>query len=200
MLNFENESIVRNLLADINTDYDMLMVECVLLSDSDLLPGTDTAKLSVEQAKLEFDSRVKEWDDDIKLTACNKSFNSHLPLPSLLDGRSVRTHRSTSSSVISRRRKESQVKLALYAKQIEEEKSSQQECDKQAFEEAELKAVSAQREVEKLREAIQRENVSREVEWDTKLAMVGAKAWEEEPGLDECSASTYHHKVSLNIR
>ena len=72
------------MLADINTDYDMLMVECVLFSDSDLLPGTDTAKLSVEQAKLEFDSRVKKWDDKIKSTAFYKSFNSHLLLPSLL--------------------------------------------------------------------------------------------------------------------
>ena len=78
--------------------------------------------LSVKQAKLEFDSCVKKWCDKIKLTACDTSFNSHLSLPSLLDGRSVRTHRSTSSSVISRRRKESQVKLklALYAKDIEE--------------------------------------------------------------------------------
>ena len=59
MLNFQNEGIVRNLLADINTDYYMLMIECVWLSDSDLLPGTDTTKLSIKQAKLEFDSRVK---------------------------------------------------------------------------------------------------------------------------------------------
>ena len=43
-LNFENQNIVRNLLADINTDYVMLMVECVLLSDSDFLPGADTAE------------------------------------------------------------------------------------------------------------------------------------------------------------
>ena len=202
MLNFENKSIVRNLQADINTDYDMLMVECVLLSDSDLLPGTDTAKLSVKQAKLEFHSRVKEWYDKIISTACDKSFNSHLPLPPLLDGRSVRTHRSTSSSVISRRRKESQVKLklALYAKEIEEERSRQQESDKQALEEAVLKAESAQREVEKLREAIRRENVKREVAWDTKLTMVEAKAWDEVSGLDDYSASAYHHKVGLNTR
>ena len=105
MLNFENESIVRNLLADINAEYDTLMFECVLLSDGDLLPSTDTTKIGVRQAKFEFDSRVKEWSDDIKLRACDKSLNSPLPLPPWSDGRSVCSHRSTSSSVISRRRK-----------------------------------------------------------------------------------------------
>ena len=126
-LNFEHESIVRNLLADINADYDMLMVESVLLSDFDLLPGAETTKLGVHQSKLEFDSRVKEWYDDIKVRACDKSLKSHLPLAPWLDGRSVRFHHSTSSTAISRSCKESQVKLklALYAKEIEEEKSLQ---------------------------------------------------------------------------
>ena len=63
-----------------------------------------------------------------------------------------------------------------------------------------LKAELAQRGVEQLREAIQRENVEREVEWDAKLAMVDAKAWYEVSGLDDCSASAYHHKVGLNTR
>ena len=51
-----------------------------------------------------------------------------------------------------------------------------------------------------MREAIQCENVKREVEWDAKLAMVEAKAWDEVSGLDDCSASAYHHNVSLNTR
>ena len=174
MLNFENESVVRNLLAVINAEYDMLMVECVWLSDGDLLPDTDTTKMGVRQAKFEFDSRVKEWYDDIELRACDKSLNSPLPLPPWLDGRSVCSHRSTSSSAISRRRKENQVKLklALYAKEIKEEKSLQREGDRQALEEVVLKAESAQRKVAKLREFIEREYAKREKEWDAKMAMV----------------------------
>ena len=104
--------------------------------------------------------------------------------------------------MISWRRNESQVKLnlAMCAKQIEEERSRQQECGKQALKEAVLQAKSAQRGVEKLHKAIQRENVKHEVEWDAKLAMVEAKAWGEVFGLDDCSASVYRHKVGLNTR
>ena len=104
--------------------------------------------------------------------------------------------------MISRRHKESQVKLklALCAKEIKGERSRRQECDEQALEETMLKAESAQCGVEKLRETIQRENVKREVEWDAKLVMVEAKAWDEVSGLDECSVSAYRHKVGLNTR
>ena len=37
------------------------MVECVVLSDTDSIPGTDTAKKSVAHAKREFNPRVAGW-------------------------------------------------------------------------------------------------------------------------------------------
>ena len=88
--------------------------------------------------------------------------------------------------------------MALYAKEIEEEKSLRREGDIQALEEVVLKAESIQREVAKLRESIEREYTKREKEWDAKMAMVEAKAWDEVSGLDEWNA--HHHKVGLNTR
>ena len=58
MLNVENAKIVETLVSDINFDFDNLMVDCVALSDKELIPGTDAIKQNVVVAKQEFENRV----------------------------------------------------------------------------------------------------------------------------------------------
>ena len=53
MLRVENECIVRNLVTDINSDFDNLTVKCVELADSAVLPGTVVEKITVKKAKVE---------------------------------------------------------------------------------------------------------------------------------------------------
>ena len=65
MLNPENKNVLKTLISSINLDYDSLMAECIFLSEEDLLPGTQTKRISVEQAKLEFDARVESWYESV---------------------------------------------------------------------------------------------------------------------------------------
>ena len=58
MLNVENAKIVETLVSDINFDFDSLMVDCVALSNKELIPGTDAIKKNVVVAKQEFENRV----------------------------------------------------------------------------------------------------------------------------------------------
>ena len=51
MLNVENAKIVETLVSDINYDFNRLMVDCVALSDKELIPGTDAIKQNVVVAK-----------------------------------------------------------------------------------------------------------------------------------------------------
>ena len=144
ILNPENKNVLKTLISSINLDYDSVLAECIFLSEEGLLPGTQTKKISVEQAKLEFDARVKSWYESVDLPPIGTK--SLCPLSaagskgSSLDGDSRCSGRSSRSSLSSFKRKESLVKLklALFAKEKEKERS-------RIAEEAELAKQGAER-------------------------------------------------------
>ena len=125
MLNPENKNVFKTLISSINLDYDFLMAECIFLSEEDLLPGTQTKTISVQQAKLEFDARVKSWYESVDSPPIGTKSLCPLSAPgskgSSLDGGSRCSGRSSRSSLSSFKRKESLVKLklALFAKEKE---------------------------------------------------------------------------------
>ena len=141
MLNPENKKVLKTLISSINLDYDSLMAECIFLSEEDLLPGTQTKRISVEQAKLEFDARVKSWYESVASPHIGTKSLCPLSAPgskgSSLDGDSRCSGRSSRSSLSSLKRKESLVKLklALFAKEKEKERSRiEQEAERKANE------------------------------------------------------------------
>ena len=176
MLRVENECIVRNLVTDINSDFDNLMAKCVELVDSAVLPGTVVEKISVKKAKLEFDVRVKDWLDDIELTKARGDIQPEaqpvLPKASFVLGDtgstgSRRTGRSSGSSVAFKRKEGLvKMKLARYAKEKEIEKLRMTDAAERELLEADkhLQSVTRQAEAVK-REAEEKANaVKREAE------------------------------------
>ena len=170
MLRVENECIVRNLVTDINSDFDNLMAKCVELADSAVLPGTVVEKISVKKAKLEFDVRVKDWLDDIELTKARGDIQPQaqpvLPKASFVLGDtgstgSRRTGRSSGSSVAFKRKEGLvKMKLARYAKEKEIEKLRMTDAAERELLEADkhLQSVTRQAEAVK-REAEEKANV-----------------------------------------
>ena len=65
MVSAQNKSILEGMLPSVEIDFDALMTECVMLADGDALPGTDATKGSVMISKLEFDSRVRDWLNEV---------------------------------------------------------------------------------------------------------------------------------------
>ena len=65
MVSAQNKSILEGMLPSVEIDFDALMTECVMLADGDALPGTDATKSSVMISKLEFDSRVRDWLNEV---------------------------------------------------------------------------------------------------------------------------------------
>ena len=127
--NPENKNVLKTLISGINLDYDSLMAECIFLSEEDLLPGTQTERISVEQAKLEFDARVKSWYESVDSSPIGTKSLCPLSAPgskeSSLDGGPRCSGRSSRSSLSSFKRKESLVKLKLasFANEKEKERS-----------------------------------------------------------------------------
>ena len=101
MLNPENKNVLKTLISSINLDYDSLMAECIFLSEEDLLPSIQTKRISVEQAKLEFDARVKSWYESVDSPPIVTKFLCPLSAPesnrSSLDGHSKCLGRSSRS-------------------------------------------------------------------------------------------------------
>ena len=151
MLNPENKNVLKTLISSINLDHDSLMAECIFLSEEDLLPDTQTKRISVEQAKLEFDARVKSWYESVDSPPIGTKSLCPLSAPgskgSSLDGGSRGSGRSSRSSLSSFKRKESLVKLklALFAKEKEKERSQIAEEAERAKEEAERAKQEAER-------------------------------------------------------
>ena len=143
MLNPENKNVLKTPISSINLDYDSLMAECIFLSEEDLLPGTQTKRISVEQAKLEFDARVKSWYQSVDSPPIGTKSLCLLSAPgskgSSLDGGWRCSGRSSQSSISSFKRKENLVKLklALFAKEKEKERSHIAEEAELAKQEAE---------------------------------------------------------------
>ena len=174
MLNPENKKVLKTLISTINLDYDSLMAECIFLLEEDLLPGTQTKKISVEQAKLEFDARVKSWYESVDSRPIGTKSLCPLSAPesnrSSLDGDSRCSGRSSRSSLSSFKRKESLVKLklALFAKEKEKERSR-----------IEQEAERAKQEAERAKQEAERKANEQERALDVELAKFEVKAWDE---------------------
>ena len=151
MLNPENKNVLKTLISSTNIDYDSLMAECIFLSEEDLLPGTQTKRISVEQAKLELDAKVKSWYESVDSPPIGTKSLCPLSVTeskrSFLDGGSRCSGRSSRSSLSSFKRKESLVKLklALFAKEKEKERSRIAQGAERAKQEAESKANEQER-------------------------------------------------------
>ena len=178
MLNSENKNVLKTLISNINLDYDSLMAECIFLSEEDLLPGTQTKRISVEQAKLEFDARVKSWYESVDSPPIGTKSLCPLSAPgskgSSLDGGSRCSRRSSRSSISSFKRKESLVKLklALFAKEKEKERS-------RIAEEAKRVKQRAKQEAERAKQEAERKANEQERALDVELAKFEIKAWDE---------------------
>ena len=181
MLNPENKKVLKTLISSINLDYDSLMAECIFLSEEDLLPGTQTKRISVEQAKLEFDARVKSWYESVDSPHIGTKSLCPLSAPesnrSSLDGDSRCSGRSSRSSLSSFKRKESLVKLklALFAKEKEKERSRIEQEAERAKQEAER----AKQEAERAKQEAERKANEQERALDVELAKFEVKAWDE---------------------
>ena len=194
---------MKTLISSINLDYDSLMAECIFLSEEDLLPGTQTKRISVEPAKLEFDARVKSWYESVYSPPIGTKSLCPLSAPgskgSSLDGGSRCSGRSSRSSLSSFKRKESLVKLklALFAKEKEKERSriaeeaerakekakrAKQEAERKAKQEAERakqEAERAKQEAERAKQEAERKANEQERALDVELAKFEVKAWDE---------------------
>ena len=172
MLRAENECISKNLVADINGDFDALMVQCISIDDDALLPGTAVKLVTVKSAKLEFDTRVNDWFDDIELTKAwcdiQPQPQSVLPKANLVfeDTRSTgsrRTGRSSGSSLAFKREEGLvKMKLARFAKEKEIEKLRMTDVVEKELREVDkrLRSVTRQAEAAK-REAEERPNAAK---------------------------------------
>ena len=124
MLSPENERIVRTVVAEINSEFDSLMTSCVMLNDDDELPGTCTLKLSVVEAKMEFDMRVNEW---LRCSASVRARQSGVPSPSLeylQQGlESLRSENTSFSSSTKQKQDTVKLRVAAFAREVEKERS-----------------------------------------------------------------------------
>ena len=151
MLNPENKNVLKTLISSINLDYDSLMAECIFLSEEDLLPGTQTKRISVEQAKLDFDTKVKSWYESVDSPPIGTKSLCPLSAPGSKEiffrwwFEMFRT--SSRSSLFSFKRKESLVKLKLdlFAKEKEKERSHIAEEAERAKQGAERAKQGAER-------------------------------------------------------
>ena len=196
MLNPENKNVLKTLISCINLDYDFLMAECIFLSEEDLLPGTQTKRISVEQAKLEIDARVKSWYESVDSPPIGTKSLCPLSAPgskgSSLDGGSRCSGRSSRSSISSFKREESLVKLKLawFAKDKEKERSriaeeaerAKQGAERKTKQEAEgakQEAERAKQEAERAKQEAERKANEQERALDVELAKFEVKAWDE---------------------
>ena len=164
MLNPENEHIVKSLVNDINFIFDDLMTKCIDLSDEDTLPKTSTTKHKLALAKSEFDMRVKDWLESERVSSAKGSKRS---TPSetckkdvdTLSRKSSCSSRSSMKSGMSSRHKKGFVKykMAVFAKDLEAEKSLVAAHDSKCREEIEQRQREVLREALRLKEAAQRQ-------------------------------------------
>ena len=200
----ENKGILKDVLAEINYLYEILVAESVNLPHEINLPGTTTKIIDVKTAKSEFDARVKDWQESIELAQI-VNYDEKTPSSDVYEVRSVhskRSGRSSSSSVIYRR-KEGLVKLkkAMFAKEREAEKCRIFEENQKELDELEERLKFAEREendrlerirrdgedrlealrrkASRIRETRKRELEEQERAWDAEGAKVEADAWEE---------------------
>ena len=185
MLNPENKNVLKTLISSINLDYDSLMAECIFLSEEDILPGTQTKRISIEQAKLEFDARVKSWYESVDSPPIGTKSLCPLSAPgskgSSLDGGSRCSGRSSRSSISSFKRKETLVKLklGLFTKEKKKERSRIAEEAERVIQGAKQEAERAKQEAERAKQEAERKANEQERVLDVELARFEVKAWDE---------------------
>ena len=207
MLSAHNRKVLNSLLLKIDREFELLFSRTSLWPDSVNLPGTNVTKGTLKQSKREFDDRVEEWFCSADKIAEELSVNGN----SCKTGKNERLMKSRSkssknsvftstSSSLSLKRKEGQVKLklALYAKELEEVKQveeieAQQEIAKAkaAAREALEKSEAAARKAEAVAREARRKSEQREKERNLKLAMAEKKAWDEVSQKTSSSSTTY---------
>ena len=201
MLSPETENIVKPLLPEIDVMYDGIMLNCARFAEDDILPGTSTTKLKVMTEKSEFDARVKEWLESKPLSIVRES-KQRKPSSHKYDCLETQTSVTkctsrTSWSGMSSKHKAVVVKsrLAIFDKNIEAERFRvaeenfkhkeeieriQEESLRKALESqqlAEQLAKEANREAEKKRDFLKRQEAQRERTWEAQKAAVEAQAW-----------------------
>ena len=160
----ENKGILKDVLAEINYLYEILVAESVNLPHEINLPGTTTKFIDIKTAKSEFDARVKDWLESIELAQI-VNYDKKTPSSDVYEVRSVHSKRSgrfSSSSVIYRR-KERLVKLkkAMFAKEREAEKCRIFEENQKELDELEERLKFAEREENDRLESIRRDGEDR---------------------------------------
>ena len=209
MVSAQNKSILEGMLPSVEIDFDALMTECVMLADGDALPGTDATKSSVMISKLEFDSRVRDWLNEVGSgskpqvavgrSSSGKGVASQVfspddqKPPAHFDNNcdesvSKYSKYSTSStkSQIEFKRKEGQVKVkvATLANELETKKYQYELKSKLKLDKAMQELELARQKLAEMQEDAERENRRREREYELEIATVEARAWQEvEHGL-----------------
>ena len=198
-------------MSEINAGFDALMIECIILCDDDLLPGTQTKKANVMTAKIEFDARVKDWLGRIELDGtASACFDAPDPLPMSSHGlgdvqfRCSRRSRHSTSSSVSYKRKEGlvKVKLAMFAKKRELERSRMAVKAEEMLEEAAKNLELAVREAKKVQESLKRTTLQQEKAWDAEMAVLEAEAWAEvasQSGMDIVPSNSQDQWKSVNV-
>ena len=179
MLSPENERIVRTVVAEINSKFDNLMTSCVMLNDDDELPGTCTLKLSVVEAKMEFDMRVNEW---LRCSTSVRARQSGVPSPSLgypQQGlESLRSENTSSSSSTKQKQDTVKLRVAAFARKAEKERSRYSETAAVRMSEAKRRVQAAEREVALLQERIQEEAEEWQRDCEAQIAAMQIETWD----------------------
>ena len=179
MLSPENERIVRTVVAEINSKFDNLMTSCVMLNDDDELPGTCTLKLSVVEAKMEFDMRVNEW---LRCSTSVRTRQSEVPSPSLgypQQGlESLRSENTSSSSSTKQKQDTVKLRVAAFARKAEKERSRHSEIAAVRMSEAKRRVQAAEREVALLQERIQEEAEEWQRDCEAQIAAMQIETWD----------------------
>ena len=179
MLSPENERIVRTVVAEINSEFDNLMMSCVMLNDDDELPRTCTLKLSVVEAKMEFDMRVNEW---LRCLTSVRARQSGVPSPSLgypQQGlESLRSENTSSSSSTKQKQDTVKLRVAAFAREAEKERSRYSEIAAVRMSEAKRRVQAAEREVALLQERIQEEAEEWQRDCEAQIAAMQIETWD----------------------
>ena len=170
-----------------------------LWPDSVNLPGTNVTKGTLKQSKREFDDRVDEWfssadkiaeELSVSGNSCKIGKNERLMKSSSKSSKNF-VSTSTSSSFSLKRKGQVQLKLALYAKELEEVKQVEEIEAQQEIAKAEAVAREAQAKAEAVAGEARRKSEQREKERNLKLAVAEKKAWDEVSQKNGSSSTTY---------
>ena len=160
---------------------------------------------------MEFDARVQDWLERIELGGtANACFDAPDLLPMSSHGlgdvqsRCSRRSRHSTSSSVSYKRKEGlvKVKLAMFAKKRELERSRMAEKAEEMLEEAAKNLELAEREAKKVQESLKQTTLQQDKAWDAEMAVLKAEAWAEvasQSGMDVLPSNSQDQRKSVNV-